>query len=108
MLERAGDVRQALSRAAGGQEFIAAAPLTVVLVGVEDRIEARYGRQRGERYVILEAGHAAQNLLLQATALDLGAVPVGAFDDSEIRRLLELPPGRNLLYLIPVGRPAVA
>lgn len=104
-LERAGDMRAALSKAAGGQECIAEAPITVVLVGVDDRIEARYGRARGARYVILEAGHAAQNLLLQATALDLGAVPVGAFDDDEIRRLLELPGGRNPLYLIPVGIP---
>lgn len=105
-LERAGDMRPALSRAAGGQEFIAAAPITIVLVGVDARIEARYGWLRGARYVVLEAGHAAQNLLLQATALDLGAVPVGAFDDAEIRRLLELPTGFNPLYLIPVGRPA--
>lgn len=104
-LESAGDMRPALSRAAGGQEFITAAPVTIVLVGVEDRIEARYGRQRGARYILLEAGHAAQNLLLQATALDLGAVPVGAFDDAEIRRLLDLPSGCNPLYLIPVGKP---
>lgn len=105
-LERAGDMRTALSRAAGGQEFITGAPVTIVLVGVDDRIEARYGRQRGARYILLEAGHAAQNLLLQATALDLGAVPVGAFDDAEIRRLLDLPTGCNPLYLIPVGKPA--
>ncbi len=105
-LERAGDLRHALSCAAGGQEFIGEAPVTIVLVGVEARIGARYGRQRGARYVLLEAGHAAQNLLLQAAALDLGAVPVGAFDDAEIRRLLELPDGHNPLYLIPVGKPA--
>ena len=53
----------------------------------------------------MEAGHAAENLLLQAVALGLGAVPVGAFEDGEVRRLLELPEGRDPLYLIPVGRP---
>jgi nitroreductase len=48
-----------------------------------------------------EAGHAAQNLLLQATALGLGAVAVGAFDDKHLGRLL--PSDVQPLYLVPVG-----
>lgn len=51
----------------------------------------------------MEAGHAAQNLLLEATALGLGATPVGAFDDAGVCRLLRLPDGETPLYLIPVG-----
>jgi nitroreductase len=62
--------------------------------------------KRGPRYVHLEAGHAAQNLLLQAVALGLGAVPIGAFDDDRLSRALGLPADHRPLYLIPVGRPA--
>ena len=78
-----------------------------VITAVQARTEAKYG-SRAERYVKLEAGHAAQNLLLQAVALDLGAVPVGAFGDLEVRRVLDLPDGEEPLYLIAVGRPAPA
>jgi SagB-type dehydrogenase family enzyme len=64
----------------------------------------KYG-ERGQRYVYIEAGHAAQNLLLQATALGLGAVPVGAFHDEQVEKLLKLPKDQRVLYLIPVGWP---
>jgi nitroreductase len=52
----------------------------------------------------MEAGHAAQNLLLQAAALNLGAVLVGAFDDLEVKRILNLKTQEAPLYLIPVGK----
>jgi nitroreductase len=55
--------------------------------------------------VYLEAGHAAQNLLLQAVALGLGAVPIGAFYDDELQVALSLPVDHKPLYLIPVGHP---
>ncbi len=67
-----------------------------------ERTEAKYG-ERAERYVHLEAGHAAQNLLLQAVALELGAVPIGAFDDDAVQDALGLPDDHRPLYLIPVG-----
>jgi len=76
-----------------------------VICAVYERVAARYGEERGARYVILEAGHAAQNILLQAAALGLGAVPVGAFDDEGVRRLLELRDDHAPLYLLTVGRP---
>ena len=69
------------------------------------RTESVYGG-RDERYVHLEAGHAAQNLLLQATALGLAAVPVGAFDDAGVAGVIGLPAEQAPLYLIPVGHPA--
>jgi SagB-type dehydrogenase family enzyme len=76
-----------------------------VITAVYARTEQRYGVERGTRYVHLEAGHAAQNVLLQATALGLGAVPIGSFSDSEIRTVLTLPEDHAPLYLIPVGKP---
>jgi nitroreductase len=53
----------------------------------------------------MEAGHAAQNLLLQAVVLDLGAVLVGAFDDAKVKRVLSLSKQEAPLYLISVGKP---
>jgi nitroreductase len=55
------------------------------------------------RYVQIEIGHAGQNLLLEAVALGLGAVPVGAFSDADLYRVLGLPAACAVLYLVPVG-----
>ncbi len=98
------DQRQALTRAALNQSALLQAPVTFAVTAVHARTEARYGR-RATRYVDMEAGHAAQNLSLQAVALGLGSVVIGAFDDQEVAALLNLSSGEAPLYLIPVGRP---
>lgn len=99
------DVRLEMQAAALDQEAVGRAPLVVVVTGVVARTAARYGVARAQRYVSLEAGHATQNLLLQAVALGLGAVPIGAFDDAAVASVLGLPAGESPLYLVPVGRP---
>lgn len=99
------DLRPALRRGALDQAAVGEAPLVIVISGVVGRTAARYGAERAERYVALEAGHAAQNVLLGAVSLGLGAVPIGAFDDAEVRRVLALAEGEDPLYLIPVGHP---
>lgn len=106
-LERvaSGDHRPGLEAAALGQAAVGEAPLVLVITAVPARTAERYGEGRAVRYVDLEAGHAAQNVLLQATALGLGAVPVGAFDDDAVARLLGLRAGESPRYLLPVGRP---
>lgn len=101
---RRSDVRVDLERAALGQEFIHQAPAVMILTCIARRIEARYGKSRGARYIAMEAGHAAQNLLLQAAALGLASVPVGAFQDAQIGKILGLAPQERALYLLPVGR----
>jgi len=101
-----GDVRNALSNASLRQESVAEAPAILVLAGVYERTAKKYGPARAERYVHLEAGHAAQNVLLQAIAFDLAAVPIGAFDDDEVQQVLALPRTHRPLYLLPIGRPA--
>jgi SagB-type dehydrogenase family enzyme len=96
------DVRSRLRRAALDQEALAA-PCIIAIAGVEQRTARKYG-DRAWRYVVLEAGHAAQNVLLQATALGLCAVPIGAFDDEEVRTTLDAPSQDEILVLIPVGQ----
>ena len=96
------DLRDSLAVAALGQESIAQAPVDIVICAVYQRVTGKYG-QRGKRYVHIEAGHIAQNIHLQAVALGLGSVPIGAFSDEEVRHLLSLPPEHEPLYIIPVG-----
>lgn len=100
----AGDVRADLAAAAFGQDWIAGAPAIIALAANERRTTDKYG-SRGVRYVHMEAGHVAQNILLQATTLGLGGTPVGAFDDGAVARLLRLNRDEQPLYLLPVGRP---
>jgi len=97
------DVRPDLYQAALRQEPVRQAPAVFVVAAVYERTATKYGGQRSPRYVHMEAGHAAQNLLLQAVALGLGAVPIGAFDDGQVQEVLGLPADHEPLYLIPVG-----
>jgi SagB-type dehydrogenase family enzyme len=99
------DLRSAIYRAALEQEAVLQAPVDFVITAVYARTERKYGEGRGPRYVHLEAGHAAQNMLLQAVALGLGAVPIGAFHDGALQKALLLPADHMPLYVIPVGHP---
>jgi SagB-type dehydrogenase family enzyme len=90
-----------LSSAALGQECVRGSPAIVVITSVYERMERKYGR-RGERYVKIEAGHAAQSIHLQAVSLGLGSVPMGAFNDDQVQKVLNLPANHEPLYLIPL------
>jgi len=97
------DLREKLSISCWGQSFIKEAPLSIVICAVYARTTQKYG-QRGIRYVHIEVGHVAQNIILEATALGLASVCVGAFDDSEVKDLLSLS-REEPLYIIPIGYP---
>lgn len=105
VVQAEGDLRPLLHQAALRQEAVLKAPAVIVITAVYARTTQKYGEQRGPRYVHLEAGHAAQNILLQAVALELGAVPIGAFYDDQVQEVLALPSDHQPLYLIPVGHP---
>jgi SagB-type dehydrogenase family enzyme len=98
-----GGVLAELAAAAWGQDWIGGAAAALVLCAVYERTVRRYG-ERGRRYAVMEVGHAAENALLQATALGLRSVVVGAFEDAAVTRLLQLDPGESPLCLLPVGR----
>ena len=99
-----GDRQPSLREAALGQGPVSDAPANIVITAVYERTKRRYGA-RGERYVHMEAGHVGQNLYLQAEALGLGMVVIGAFEDDQVKKVLELPEERNPLYVIPIGHP---
>jgi SagB-type dehydrogenase family enzyme len=98
------DRRAALASAALGQEQVSAAPLVLVIAGVIERTAAKYG-DRAERYVQMEVGAAAENIYLQAGALGLGTVFVGAFRDGGVARVLGLGEGESAYAILPVGWP---
>lgn len=102
-----GDLRRELAGAALDQECVADGAAVLVIAAVTARTAAKYG-SRAERYVALEAGHVSQNVYLQAVALGLGTVAVGAFEDASVSRVAGLPRGERPLYLMPLGRPAGA
>ena len=101
---QAMDVRAAMVVAGVGQEMIGRAQACFVLSAIFQRTRWRY-RERTYRYVLLEAGHIAQNIYLAATSLGLGACAVGAFLDDELNGLVGLDGEREAaLYVITVGR----
>ncbi len=97
-------VRRQLRQATPGQGWVEEAPCVFVIAGIYERTTGKYS-DRGIRYVHLEAGHVAQNILLQAVALGLGGVTVGAFRQGPVEKILDLRAREKALYLIPVGQP---
>lgn len=98
----ADDRMSRLADAALGQSCVRTAGVNFVIGGVTARTATRYG-DRAERYVIFEAGAAAENMLLMATALGLGAVVVGAYDDERVREISLLPKEAVPLAIVSVG-----
>ena len=95
-----GDKRAELS----GQAAVKNAPLTMVIAGEYERLRIS-NKAAAERFTIIEAGHAAQSIHLQAVALGLVSVPVGGYEDAAVIKALALPAGVTPLLLVPVGAP---
>ena len=98
-----GDKRSELAAAALGQSWVRSGAAVLVFTAVFERTTRKYG-QRGIQYVHMEVGHAAQNVCLQAVALDLGSVVVGAFRDRQVQQVLQLPEQEQPLYIMPLGK----
>ena len=99
-----GDKRKGLAQSCVGQMWVARAPVVIVIAGEYERTTRKYG-ERGIRYVHMEAGHAAQNLLLQTRTVGLSAGIVGAFYDDTVSQVLGLPSTHRPLLVLPVGSP---
>jgi SagB-type dehydrogenase family enzyme len=98
-----GDIRGALADAAMGQASVRQGAVSFVVTVDYGKMTAQFA-DKGERFGTLEAGHAAQNLCLQSTALGLGLVTAGAIYDDQVANVLDLPDNFTPLYVIPVGR----
>ena len=98
-----GDLRQQLGGL--GQAAFGSGAALLVIAALDEKSSKAFG-DYGVRASSLEIGHIAQNIALQATALDLGLVTASGFDGNKARSLLGLPPNETPVYLIPVGKKA--
>jgi protease I len=99
------DIRSNLAVAASGAESISGAGCDIIITGSFRKLTDRF-KNDARKYMYMEAGHVAQNILLQAVSLDLGAVPVGGFDKTQVRKACGLRKTLDPLYIISVGYPA--
>lgn len=75
-----------------------------VITGNMNKMAEAYGGVAHDREVYMEAGHAAQNIYLQAESLKLGSVALGSFDEGIIRNIINTPEEETIIYLIPFGQ----
>jgi SagB-type dehydrogenase family enzyme len=104
ILVKEGDFRNQLMWAALGQRMVADAPASLVFTAVYSRTTRRYGKRGEVRYVPMDVGGAGQNVHLQAEALGLGTVIIGAFRDKAVKEILGVKK-EEPLYIMPIGRP---
>ncbi len=98
-------VRQALAAAAYGQEFVAQAPVVIVVCADAEQSAGRYGDRGRELYCLQDTAAATEHILLAAVALGLGGCWVGAFDEGRAARVLDLPKRHRPVAILPIGKP---
>ncbi len=94
-----GDLRAEL----GNQITINKAAVDIVIAANNDKLTGRFG-DTGIKWAYLEAGHVAQNICPQATALNFGTVTVGGFTEGQVKAVLGLTDNKSVLYVLPVGK----
>lgn len=99
-----GDARKELDDATYSQMMVDHAPITIFYAATYERTTQRYGNRGRERYVCMDLGHSAQNVYLQATAMNMGTCAIGAFEDDMVSKILHLPKHQEPLYFMPVGK----
>ena len=100
------DLRKQLSSAAGGQEAVAEAACSIVIAGSARKVSLKYGN-KATRFMLLEAGHVAENIQLQSVAMGLASLPVGAFEIKSVARVCQLSGELEPLLIVCVGFPLV-
>jgi nitroreductase len=103
---RDGGVRQGLAAAAYGQDYVAQAPVVVVVCADAEQSAARYGARGRELYCLQDTAAATEHILLAAVASGLGGCWVGAFDEHQASHVLDLPARHRPVAILPIGKPA--
>jgi nitroreductase len=106
VMVRDQEVKRGLCKAAGNQKFIEAAPVVIVVCANTSRSERGYGSRGVNLYCLQDTAAATQNMLLVAHSLGLATCWVGAFDEGEVTKVLNIPNGVRPVAVIPVGHPA--
>nr|MBC7244081.1 nitroreductase family protein [Chloroflexota bacterium] len=103
---RRAAVKEALAQAAYGQDFVAEAPVVIVVCAEPERSALRYGARGRDLYCLQDTAAATEHILLAATALGLGCCWVGAFDEKAAARALALPSQFRPIAMVPIGQAA--
>ncbi len=106
ILRGPGPGAQGLAAAAYGQEFIAVAPVAIVVCADAEQSAQRYGQRGRDLYCLQDTAAAVEHILLAAVASGLGACWVGAFDERRAARVLNLPHRHRPVAILPIGKPA--
>ena len=100
---RRGDLEAELAAALYAWPFVAQANVLLALVARFAQTQKKYG-PRGYRYILLEAGHAVENVCLRAAELGLATLCIGGFVDTDVNRLLGLAPTEaGVVYMVAAG-----
>jgi SagB-type dehydrogenase family enzyme len=97
------DRRKALLDAASGQASVREAAAVFVITAAPERMGPKSG-ENGKKFSYMEAGFAAQNLLLEVVSLNMGAVVVGGMNPGAVKAVIDAPAPEEVMCLIPVGR----
>jgi nitroreductase len=100
------EAKRGLCKAAGNQNFIEEAPVVIVVCANTSRSERGYGSRGVNLYCLQDTAAATQNMLLAAQALGLATCWVGAFDEEEVKKVLNIPNVVRPVAIIPIGHAA--
>ena len=85
-------------------DFVASAPLVIIVCTDRTQIEARFG-ERAKKFAIQDTALAMENMLLAATSMGLGGCVIGAYDGDACARAFDIPEEHNIVALLPIGEP---
>lgn len=106
IIVRLNQQKKRLVKAAYNQQFIAEAPTVIVACANPIRSSSRYGLRGSSLYCLLDTAFAVQNIILTAHSLGLGTCVIGAFDEKQVKKILNLPDDIRPVVIIPIGHPA--
>ena len=103
IVARSEKLRRRLAAACGNQGFIAEAPVAIVACGYD--IDYNRGGYMGDMSMLVDVSIAFTHLILAARAEGLGTCWIGAFDNDEVKEILDIPEGVNVVAVTPLGYP---
>ncbi|HNW98530.1 MAG TPA: SagB/ThcOx family dehydrogenase [Bacteroidales bacterium] len=103
-LIKSGDYRTDLYEASNNQYMIKSAPFNIVYSADTSLVNNRYGKNTGIIMASMDLGHSAENVYLQATALDLGTCAVGGLKPEKVAAIFNMTENEKAVYIMPVGR----
>ncbi len=104
ILVKRQEMKEQLAAAAGGQTFLAQAPIVLVVCAVPQESAERYGERGRELYAIQDTAALVENLLLAAHLLGYSTCWIGAFNEELVVSALSIPMAMRPVAIIPVGR----